>query len=92
MALMTMIARVIDGLPLVGTMTEDEQVGKIQNFPKSVSTQFSKNNNRTIYNFSRERVYWSIRIKRKCYSESWAPNRRQDVQLKQDHTYSSKCA
>lgn len=28
MALMTMIARVVDGLPLVGTMTEDEQVGK----------------------------------------------------------------
>lgn len=27
MALMTMIARVIDGLPLVGTMQEDEQVG-----------------------------------------------------------------
>lgn len=26
MALMTMIARVVDGLPLVGTMTEDEQV------------------------------------------------------------------
>lgn len=28
MALMTMIARVVDGLPLVGTMTEDEQSGK----------------------------------------------------------------
>lgn len=27
MALMTMIARVVDGLPLVGTMQEDEQVG-----------------------------------------------------------------
>lgn len=26
MALMTMIARVVDGLPLVGTMQEDEQV------------------------------------------------------------------
>lgn len=26
MALMTMIARVADGLPLVGTMQEDEQV------------------------------------------------------------------
>lgn len=31
MALMTMIARVVDGLPLVGTMTEDEQV--IENIP-----------------------------------------------------------
>lgn len=28
MALMTMIARVVDGLPLVGTMQEDEQVSK----------------------------------------------------------------
>lgn len=28
MALMTMIARVVDGLPLVGTMQEDEQVAK----------------------------------------------------------------
>lgn len=28
MALMTMIARVADGLPLVGTMQEDEQTGK----------------------------------------------------------------
>lgn len=27
MALMTMIARVVDGLPLVGSMQEDEQVG-----------------------------------------------------------------
>lgn len=26
MALMTMIARVVDGLPLVGTMQDDEQV------------------------------------------------------------------
>lgn len=26
MALLTMIARVIDGLPLVGTMQDDEQV------------------------------------------------------------------
>lgn len=26
MALMTMIARVVDGLPLVGSMQEDEQV------------------------------------------------------------------
>lgn len=29
---MTMIARVVDGLPLVGTMTEDEQVCEIFNF------------------------------------------------------------
>lgn len=28
MALLTMIARVIDGLPLVGTMQDDEQVGR----------------------------------------------------------------
>lgn len=28
MALLTMIARVIDGLPLVGTMQDDEQVFK----------------------------------------------------------------
>lgn len=33
MALMTMIARVVDGLPLVGTMTEDEQV-RIYSFKK----------------------------------------------------------
>lgn len=26
MALMTMVARVVDGLPLVGSMQEDEQV------------------------------------------------------------------
>lgn len=30
MALMTMIARVVDGLPLVGTMQDDEQVRKIE--------------------------------------------------------------
>jgi len=29
MALLTMIARVIDGLPLVGTMQDDEQVATI---------------------------------------------------------------
>lgn len=29
MALMTMIARVVDGLPLVGTMQDDEQVSII---------------------------------------------------------------
>ncbi|XP_050092889.1 vesicle-trafficking protein SEC22b isoform X2 [Anopheles aquasalis] len=28
MALMTMIARLVDGLPLVGTMQEDEQSGR----------------------------------------------------------------
>lgn len=28
MALLTMIARVIDGLPLVGTMQDDEQVSR----------------------------------------------------------------
>lgn len=27
MALMTMIARLVDGLPLVGSMQDDEQVG-----------------------------------------------------------------
>lgn len=32
MALMTMIARVVDGLPLVGSMTEDEQVSECGNF------------------------------------------------------------
>lgn len=35
MALMTMIARVVDGLPLVGTMTEDEQVSKNLNLQLS---------------------------------------------------------
>lgn len=29
MALLTMIARVIDGLPLVGTMQDDEQVRRL---------------------------------------------------------------
>lgn len=29
MAQMTMIARVVDGLPLVGTMQDDEQVSEI---------------------------------------------------------------
>lgn len=31
MALLTMIARVIDGLPLVGSMQDDEQVNFQQN-------------------------------------------------------------
>lgn len=30
MALMTMVARVVDGLPLVGTMQDDEQVQRMQ--------------------------------------------------------------
>lgn len=34
MALMTMIARVVDGLPLVGTMAEDEQVSKLSKTEK----------------------------------------------------------
>lgn len=29
MALMTMVARVVDGLPLVGTMQDDEQVQRM---------------------------------------------------------------
>lgn len=29
MALMTMVARVVDGLPLVGTMQDDEQVSNV---------------------------------------------------------------
>ena len=29
---MTMIARVVDGLPLVGTMQDDEQVSSLKNF------------------------------------------------------------
>lgn len=38
MALLTMIARVIDGLPLVGTMQDDEQVS-------STSIEIHNNNN-----------------------------------------------
>lgn len=34
MALMTMIARTIDGLPLVGTMQENEEVSKSINIIK----------------------------------------------------------
>lgn len=33
MALMTMIGRVTDGLPLVGTMQEDEQVRDLTQIP-----------------------------------------------------------
>lgn len=32
MAQMTMIARVVDGLPLVGTMQDDEQVSNFESF------------------------------------------------------------
>ncbi|KAH8289273.1 hypothetical protein KR054_002876 [Drosophila jambulina] len=36
MALLTMIARVIDGLPLVGTMQDDEQVATFATFGRSI--------------------------------------------------------
>lgn len=39
---------------------------------------------------SRAKVCWSTKIKRKCYSENWAHNRRKNVPSKPDHTYFSK--
>lgn len=85
MALMTMVARVVDGLPLVGTMQDDEQV--------SLSGCITDDNVKLIFvelTRSLAKVFSNIRIRQKCFSENWVHNRRADVPLKQDHIYSSK--
>lgn len=85
MALMTMVARVVDGLPLVGSMQEDEQVIVIlQQLKKIVSIHIC------FQIFSQERISWNIRIKQKCYSANWDQIRHKDVPLKPDHICFSK--
>lgn len=61
MVLMTMIARVADGLPLAATMQEDEQVF-IKNILPLIGIKW-------IF-FSLEGVFWTIKTKQKCYSEN----------------------
>lgn len=67
MALMTMIARVVDGLPLVGSMQEDEQV-KLLSKNVAQNSFFLINNFQN--NFSQEEVFWNIKIKLKCFLEN----------------------
>lgn len=61
---MTMIARVVDGLPLVGTMQEDEQVSG-----SSWLVLILLIINDFFY-YSPGGVYWSTRTRLKCCSES----------------------
>lgn len=66
MALMTMIARVVDGLPLVGSMQEDEQVNVTKNVEQTIFNKqfcFSSSN-------SAEEVFLNIKIKLKCFLEN----------------------
>lgn len=48
MALMTMIARVVDGLPLVGSMQEDEQVKLLKKLSRDQFFFFNKQSFKTI--------------------------------------------
>lgn len=95
MALMTMIARVVDGLPLVGTMQEDEQVSLIefhfhwQFFPFGTFL-ISFNCCCCFFVFSPERVCWSIKTKPNYYSANWVCIRHPVVPSKQAHICSSK--
>lgn len=82
MVLMTMIARVADGLPLAATMQEDEQVKHY--LICIICLQ------QNILFFRQVVTYWIIRTKLRCYFESWVHNLPKDVLLKLDHTYSSK--
>lgn len=65
MAMMTMIARTIDGLPLVGTMQENEEVSKPLKIAQFLKSTTCRNNF-----CSQAKVYWNIRIKQKCCLES----------------------
>lgn len=87
MALMTMIARVVDGLPLVGTMAEDEQVSKLSKTEKE-RREFSYNG--LTFTYSPEKVFWNIKTRPKCYSVNLDHNLHQDVPLKLALTCSSK--
>jgi hypothetical protein len=70
MALMTMIARVIDGLPLVGTMQEDEQVFILIHSKRNANFQIFTSIFMFISKFSLEKVFWNTKIKRKCCLEN----------------------
>lgn len=86
MAQMTMIARVVDGLPLVGTMQEDEQV-----FHKRVRLLSVLNSGNSLSLPHRVvEVFSSIRIRPKCYSENWDHIPLHGVPLKLGRTYSSE--
>lgn len=97
MALMTMIARVVDGLPLVGTMQEDEQVSlinhlvRITHCVRSRCRWYTIENNHLLCAFcSQGRVCWSIKIRPNCCSANWVYIRRRDVPLKLAPIYSSE--
>lgn len=78
---MTMIARVADGLPLAATMQEDEQASVLLlKFPHHLH----------IIIYSQEGTYWITKTRQNCFFENQDPSPLQDVQLKQDHIYSSK--
>lgn len=55
-----------------------------------LKTQNKWRNENILFHYSRAKVCWSIKTKRKCYSESWAHNRRRNAPSKLDHTYFSK--
>lgn len=86
MALLTMIARVVDGLPLVGTMQEDEQVGE------SIVTLiiFILSIIKIFWCYSPDEEFLNTKIRRKCCFENWDRNHRRDALLKLDHIFFSK--
>lgn len=91
MALMTMIARVVDGLPLVGTMTEDEQVSfslEMLGIENGANIFFYNDFTHSIC--SLEKVCLNIKTRQKCYSVNWDHTLLHDVRLKLDHICFSK--
>lgn len=78
MALLTMIARVIDGLPLVGTMQDDEQV--MEEIYSLLSLIIPKLFLCLILPTTRlDAVLWNIKIKPKCCFANWAHTHPADV-------------
>lgn len=94
MALMTMIARVVDGLPLVGTMQDDEQVSPM--ISQYIETVILIDNHFLMFFsfqrflFSPAKVCWNIRIRPNYCSANWAFIHRRAVPLKLAHICSSK--
>lgn len=70
-----MIARVVDGLPLVGTMQDDEQVKPLNG---TLLLKFIP------FICSPAKVCWNIKTRQKCCSGNWDPIRRQNAPSKRD--------
>ena len=84
MILMTMIARVADGLPLAASIQEDEQVKKLF-LPENPQSPF------LAFHFSWAKTLWIIRIRPKGYSRLWPQPALSNVQSNLALTFSSKC-